>query len=97
MECPVNDEITKEGQKDYLYINMPEMKWATSFNMAMAIEESEWKREIEEASIYSRCGINFILVTLRLIGYLIAGDRAFVHRQKKTCMGQKSNGQSALL
>ena len=46
-----NEYIGRKNDEDnHLYINMSEIIWATPFAMSTAMAESEWKRELDEAS-----------------------------------------------
>ena len=40
----------KNDEDNHLYINMSEIIWATPIAMSTAMAESEWKRELDEAS-----------------------------------------------
>ena len=40
----------KNDENNHLYINMSEIIWATPIAMSTAMAESEWKRELDEAS-----------------------------------------------
>ena len=42
--------VRKNGENNRLYINMSEIIWATPIAMSTAIAESEWKRELDDAS-----------------------------------------------
>ena len=42
--------VRKNGENNHLYINMSEIIWATPIAMSTAIAESEWKRELDDAS-----------------------------------------------
>ena len=46
-----NEYIGRKNDEDnHLYINMSEIIWATPIAMSTAMAESEWKRELDEAS-----------------------------------------------
>ena len=42
--------VRKNDENNHLYINMSEIIWATPIAMSTAMAESEWKRELDEAS-----------------------------------------------
>ena len=42
--------VRKSDENNHIYINMSEIIWATPIAMSTAMAESEWKRELDEAS-----------------------------------------------
>ena len=57
--------VRKNDENNQLYINMSEIIWVTSIAMSTAMAESEWKRELDEASTVFKTWKKIILTKQR--------------------------------